>query len=170
MANETIITVVGNVTQEPELKFLQSGAAVCNLNVASTPRYFDRNSNEWKDGVTNWFAVEVFGKPAENVADSIHKGMQVIVQGRLDTQEWEAEGQKRRRQVVKADTVGVSLTFQSAQVTKSRPQEAQRPQGDFGGGWQQEAPQQPQWQSPQQPPQQPQQPPQWGNQGGQPAF
>src|SRR2546423_3555374 len=96
MAGETIITVVGNVTDDPELRFTPAGAAVANFTVASTPRSFDRQANEWKDGDTLFLRCSVWRQAAENVAESVHRGNRVIVQGRLRQRSFETrEGEKR---------------------------------------------------------------------------
>src|SRR5689334_11310619 len=96
MAGDTIITVVGNLTADPELRFTPSGAAVANFTVASTPRQFDRNTNEWRDGEAMFLNCAVWRQAAENVAESLQKGMRVIVQGRLKSRSYETrEGEKR---------------------------------------------------------------------------
>ena len=96
MAGDTVITVVGNLTADPELRFTPSGAAVANFTVASTPRTFDKNSNEWKDGDTMFLNCSIWRQAAENVAETLSKGMRVIVQGRLKQRSYETkEGEKR---------------------------------------------------------------------------
>ena len=96
MAGDTVITVIGNLTDDPELRFTPSGAAVANFTVASTPRQFDRQTNEWKDGETLFLRCSIWRQAAENVAESLQKGMRVIAQGRLVSRSYEdREGQKR---------------------------------------------------------------------------
>lgn len=108
MAGETQITVVGNLTSDPELRFIQSGAAVVNFTVASTPRTFDRQSNEWKDGETLFMRCSLWREAAENVAESLTKGMRVIVTGRLVSRSYEANGEKRTVIELQVDEVGRS--------------------------------------------------------------
>ena len=131
MAGETPITIVGNLTGDPELRFIQSGAAVANFTVASTPRAFDRQSNEWKDGETLFMRCSLWREAAENVAESLHRGTRVVVTGRLVSRSWETpEGEKRTVMEMQADEVGPSLRYATASVTK-----AQRGGGGgFGGG------------------------------------
>jgi len=130
MAGETIITVVGNLVDDPELRFTPSGAAVANFRIASTPRTFDRQSNEWKDGDALFLSCSVWRQAAENVAESLTKGMRVIVQGRLRSRQYETrEGEKRTVFEIEVDEVGPSLKYASAKVTR-----AQRSGGGFGGG------------------------------------
>ena len=97
MAGETTLTIIGNLTQDPELRFTPSGAAVANFTVASTPRTFDRQSNEWKDGETLFMRCSVWREAAENVAESLQRGMRVVVTGRLVSRSWDDKesGQKR---------------------------------------------------------------------------
>ena len=130
MAGDTIITIVGNLTNDPELRFTPSGAAVANFTVASTPRSFDRNSNEWKDGETLFLRCSVWREAAENVAESLTRGTAVIVQGRLQQRSFETkEGEKRTVVELACDEVGPSLRRATAKVVK-----AQR--GGGGGGQQ----------------------------------
>ncbi|HPF81626.1 single-stranded DNA-binding protein [Nostocoides australiense] len=131
MANETTITIIGNLTGDPELRFTPSGAAVANFTVASTPRTFDRNSNEWKDGETLFMRCSVWREVAENVAESLHRGTRVIVSGRLKSRSWDDKetGQKRTVIEMDVDEVGPSLRYATTQVTKT-----QRGGGNFGGG------------------------------------
>jgi single-strand DNA-binding protein len=130
MAGDTIITVVGNLTADPELRFTPSGAAVANFTVASTPRTLDRQTNEWKDGDALFLRCSVWRQAAENVAESLTRGMRVIVSGRLRQRSYETkEGEKRTVYEVEVDEVGPSLRNASAKVTKS-----QRSSGGFGGG------------------------------------
>jgi single-strand DNA-binding protein len=128
VAGETVITVVGNLTADPELRFTPSGAAVANFTVASTPRTFDRNSNEWKDGEALFLRCSVWRQAAENVAESLHRGTAVIVQGRLKQRSYETkEGEKRTVYELDVDEVGPSLKFATAKVTKAS-------RGGGGGG------------------------------------
>src|ERR1700710_223156 len=130
MAGETVITVIGNLTNDPELRFTPNGAAVASFTVASTPRTFDRTSNEWKDGDTLFLRCTVWRQAAENVAESLHKGTRVIVQGRLKQRSFETrEGEKRTVVELEADEVGVSLRSATARVSK-----ANRSGAGAGGG------------------------------------
>ena len=120
MAGETTITVVGNLVDDPDLRFTPSGAAVANFRIASTPRTFDRQTNEWKDGETLWLGCAVWRQAAENVAESLQKGMRVIVQGRLKSRSYETrEGEKRTVFEIDVDEVGPSLKSATAKVTKA---------------------------------------------------
>jgi single-strand DNA-binding protein len=131
MAGETIITVVGNLTDDPELRFTPSGAAVANFTVASTPRSFDKNTNEWKDGEALFLRCSVWRQAAENVAESLQRGMRVIVQGRLKQRSYETkEGEKRTVFECEVDEIGPSVKFATAKVTR-----ASRSGGGGGGGW-----------------------------------
>jgi single-strand DNA-binding protein len=182
MAGETTITIVGNLTADPELRFTPSGAAVANFTVASTPRTFDRQSNEWKDGETLFMRCSIWRDAAENIAESLHRGTRVIATGRLKSRSYDTkEGEKRTVIELDVDEVGPSLRYASAKVTKA---ERGGSGGGFGGGGQGGAPQADPWatggSAPQQgggqggwggqqaPPQtqQPQQQPQGGQQGG----
>src|SRR6188508_3395812 len=161
MAGETVITVVGNLVDDPELRFTPSGAAVANFRIASTPRTFDRQTNEWKDGDALFLSCSVWRQAAENVAESLQRGMRVVVQGRLKQRSYETrEGEKRTVVELEVDEVGPALAFATAKVTRasrsgggggysggggqggqSRPQSG----GDGGGGndpWATPAPQQ----------------------------
>ena len=132
MAGETPITVIGNLTADPELRFTPSGAAVANFTVASTPRTFDRQTNDWKDGETLFMRCSVWREAAEHAAESLHRGDRVIATGRLVSRSWQTpEGDNRTVMEMQADEVGPSLRYATAQVTK-----AQRGQGGQGGGWQ----------------------------------
>src|SRR5438128_11579648 len=112
MAGETIITVVGNLTDDPELKFTPSGAAVANFTVASTPRTFDRQTNEWKDGDALFLRCSIWRQAAENVAESLQRGMRVVVQGRLRQRSFETkEGEKRTVVECEVDEIGPSLRY-----------------------------------------------------------
>jgi single-strand DNA-binding protein len=131
VAGDTVITVVGNLTADPELRFTPSGAAVANFTVASTPRTFDKNSNEWKDGEALFLRCSVWRQAAENVAESLHRGTAVIVQGRLKQRSYETkEGEKRTVYELDVDEVGPSLKWATAKVTK-----ASRSGGGGGGGF-----------------------------------
>ncbi len=135
MAGETIITVVGNLTNEPELRFTQSGAAVASFTVASTPRTLDRNTNEWKDGEALFLRCSVWRQAAENVAESLHKGARVMVQGRLRQRSYETrEGEKRTVIEMEVDEVGPSLKYATAKVVKASRGGGQGGSGGFSGG------------------------------------
>jgi single-strand DNA-binding protein len=135
MAGETVITLVGNLVDDPELRFTPSGAAVAKFRIASTPRTFDRQTNEWKDGESLFLTCNVWRQPAENVAESLQRGMRVIVQGRLRQRSYETkEGEKRTVFEVEVDEVGPSLRSATAKVT--RAQRSGGPGGGFGGGQQ----------------------------------
>jgi single-strand DNA-binding protein len=132
MAGETVITVIGNLTNDPELRFTPNGAAVASFTVASTPRSFDRQSNEWKDGDTLFLRCTVWRQAAENVAESLHKGTRVIVQGRLKQRSFETrEGEKRTVVELEADEVGASLRSATAKVNKANRSGGN---GSFSGG------------------------------------
>jgi single-strand DNA-binding protein len=132
MAGETVITVVGNLTADPELRFTPSGAAVANFTVASTPRNFDRQSGEWKDGDALFMRCNVWRQAAENVAETLTRGMRVMVSGRLRQRSFETrEGEKRTVVELEVDEVGPSLRYATAKVNKvSRGSGG----GGFGGG------------------------------------
>ncbi|KUH37106.1 MULTISPECIES: single-stranded DNA-binding protein [Streptomyces] len=135
MAGETVITVVGNLVDDPELRFTPSGAAVAKFRVASTPRTFDRQTNEWKDGESLFLTCSVWRQAAENVAESLQRGMRVIVQGRLKQRSYEdREGVKRTVFELDVEEVGPSLKNATAKVTKTTGRGGQ---GGFGGGGQQ---------------------------------
>ena len=120
MAGETPITVVGNLTADPELRFTPSGAAVANFTVASTPRTFDRQTNEWKDGEALFLNCSVWRQAAENAAESLTRGMRVIVSGRLKARSYETrEGEKRTVFEIDVDEVGPSMKYATAKVTKT---------------------------------------------------
>ncbi len=132
MAGDTTITIVGNLTADPELRFTPSGAAVANFTVASTPRTFDRQANEWKDGETLFMRCSIWRDAAENIAESLHRGTRVIVTGRLKSRSYETkEGEKRTVIELDVDEVGPSLRYASAKVTKA---ERGGSGGGFGGG------------------------------------
>ena len=135
MAGETPITVVGNLTADPELRFTPSGAAVANFTVASTPRTFDKQSNEWKDGEALFLNCSVWRQAAENAAESLQRGMRVIVSGRLKARSYETrEGEKRTVFEIDVDEVGPSLKYATAKVTKTTRQGGQGGGGYSGGG------------------------------------
>lgn len=128
MAGETVITVVGNLTDDPELRFTPSGAAVANFTVASTPRQMDRQTNEWKDGDPLFLRCSIWRQAAENVAESLTRGSRVIVQGRLRQRSYETkEGEKRTVIELEVDEIGPSLRYATAKVTKTS-------RGGGGGG------------------------------------
>ncbi|MGH3444819.1 MAG: single-stranded DNA-binding protein [Nocardioidaceae bacterium] len=134
MAGETPITVTGNLTADPELRFTPSGAAVANFTVASTPRTFDRQSNEWKDGEALFLNCSVWRQAAENAAESLQKGMRIIVSGRLKARSFETrEGEKRTVFEIDVDEVGPSLKYATAKVTKTSRSNAGSSQGFSGG-------------------------------------
>jgi single-strand DNA-binding protein len=132
MAGETVITVVGNLTADPELRFTPSGAAVASFTIASTPRNFDRNSNEWKDGEALFLRCSIWRQAAENVAESLTRGMRVVATGRLKQRSYETrEGEKRTVIELDVDEVGPSLKYASAKV--NRTQRGSSTGGGFGG-------------------------------------
>ncbi|WP_207455320.1 single-stranded DNA-binding protein [Desertivibrio insolitus] len=127
MAGETVITVVGNLTADPELRYTQNGLAVANFTIASTPRTFDRASNEWKDGEALFLRASVWRDFAEHVAGSLTKGSRVIATGRLKQRSYETkEGEKRSTIELEVDEIGPSLRYATAQVTRAS--------GGGGGG------------------------------------
>jgi single-strand DNA-binding protein len=129
MAGDTIITVIGNLTADPELRFTPAGAAVANFTVASTPRVFDRNSNEWKDGDALFMRCNIWREAAENVAESLTRGSRVIVSGRLKQRSYETrEGEKRTVVELEVDEIGPSLKYATAKVNKAS-------RGGGGGGF-----------------------------------
>ena len=142
MAGETVITVIGNLTSDPELRFTPSGAAVANFTIASTPRTFDKQTNEWKDGDALFLSCSVWRQAAENVAESLQKGMRVVAQGRLKARSYETrEGEKRTVMELDVDEVGPSLKYATAKVTRVS---GGNRGGGFGGGddpWATPAPQ-----------------------------
>ena len=145
MAGETTITVIGNLVDDPELRFTPSGAPVANFRIASTPRTFDRQSNEWKDGDTLFLSCAVWRQAAENVAESLQRGMRVIVQGRLKSRQYETrEGEKRTVFEIDVEEVGPSLRNATAKVAKTQRSGGGGggySGGGGGGGFQQGAPQ-----------------------------
>jgi single-strand DNA-binding protein len=129
-AGDTVITIAGNLVDDPELRYTPTGQAVAKFRIASTPRFMDRQTNEWKDGESLFLSCNVWRQAAENVAESLQRGMRVIVQGRLKQRSYETkEGEKRTVYEVEVDEVGPSLRNASAKVTKS-----QRSSGGYGGG------------------------------------
>src|ERR1700760_1937634 len=129
MAGETVITLVGNLVDDPELRFTPSGAAVAKFRIASTPRFLDKGTNEWKDGESLFLTCNVWRQAAENVAESLQRGMRVIVQGRLKQRSYETkEGEKRTVYEIEADEVGPSLKNATAKVNKTQ-------RGSGGGGF-----------------------------------
>jgi single-strand DNA-binding protein len=132
VAGDTTITVVGNLTADPELRFTPSGAAVANFTVASTPRIFDRQSSEWKDGEALFLRCNIWREAAENVAESLTRGSRVIVTGRLKQRSYETrEGEKRTVVEVEVEEIGPSLKYATAKVNKASRGGGS---GGFGGG------------------------------------
>jgi single-strand DNA-binding protein len=131
VAGDTTITVVGNLTADPELRFTPSGAAVANFTVASTPRIYDRQSGDWKDGEALFLRCNIWREAAENVAESLTRGSRVILTGRLKQRSFETkEGEKRTVMEVEVDEIGPSLRYATAKVNK-----ANRGGGGGGGGF-----------------------------------
>src|SRR5579859_6736830 len=129
-AGDTQITIVGNLVGDPELRYTPTGTAVANFRVASTPKLRDNTTGEWKDGESLFLTCNIWRQAAENVAESLQRGMRVIVSGRLRQRQYETrEGEKRTVYEVEVDDVGPSLRFASAKVVKSN-----RSGGNFGGG------------------------------------
>lgn len=156
MSGETTITVIGNLTSDPELRFTPSGSAVANFTIASTPRTFDRQSNEWKDGETLFLRASVWREAAENVAESLTKGMRVIVSGRLKSRSYETkEGEKRTVIELEVDEVGPSLRYANAKINRTqRSAQGGQTVGGFGSQGNtnqaaQSAPQDDPWATPQ---------------------
>jgi single-strand DNA-binding protein len=136
MAGETVITVVGNLTDDPELRFTPSGAAVANFTVASTPRTLDKATNEWKDGDALFLRCSIWRQAAENVAESLQRGMRVVVQGRLRQRSYETkEGEKRTVIELEVDEIGPSLKYATAKVTKVSRGAGGGGFGGSGGGF-----------------------------------
>ncbi|MEV6770748.1 single-stranded DNA-binding protein [Nocardia sp. NPDC051030] len=128
-AGDTVITVIGNLTADPELRFTPAGAAVANFTVASTPRIFDRNTNEWKDGEALFLRCNIWREAAENVAESLTRGSRVIVSGRLKQRSYETrEGEKRTVVELEVEEVGPSLKYATAKINKTT-------RGGGGGGF-----------------------------------
>jgi single-strand DNA-binding protein len=133
VAGDTVITVIGNLTADPELRFTPSGAAVANFTVASTPRTFDRQTNEWKDGEALFLRCNIWREAAENVAESLTRGARVIVSGRLKQRSFETrEGEKRTVVELEVDEIGPSLRYATAKVNKASRSGGGG--GGFGGG------------------------------------
>lgn len=151
MAGETVVTLVGNLVDDPELRFTPSGAAVANFRVASTPRTYDRQSGEWKDGDALFLSCSVWRQAAENVAESLTRGMRVIIQGRLKQRSYDdRDGNKRTVFEIDVDEVGPSLRSATAKVTKATRSTGTGDPGTFGGGGNNQggAPQNDPWASP----------------------
>ncbi|MFE3085697.1 single-stranded DNA-binding protein [Streptomyces albidoflavus] len=126
---ETPITVIGNLTADPELKFTEGGAALAKFTIAATPRVFDRESNRWKDGKATFFRCAAWRQLAEHVADSLTKGARVVAQGRLRQHDWQNEqGENRSMLVMEVDEIGASVRFTTVSINTKRP--AQTPAGD----------------------------------------
>jgi single-strand DNA-binding protein len=131
VAGETVITVVGNLTADPELRFTPSGAAVASFTVASTPRTFDRQTNEWKDGEALFLRCSIWRQAAENVAESLQRGTRVVVSGRLKQRSFETrEGEKRTVIEMDVDEIGPSLRYATAKVNKTQRGSS----GGYGSG------------------------------------
>ncbi|BCP41487.1 single-stranded DNA-binding protein [Mycobacterium intracellulare] len=139
---ETTMTIVGNLTADPELRFTQSGAAVANFTIASTPRIYDRQSGEWKDGDALFLRCNIWKDAAENIAESLERGQRVIASGRLKQRSFETrDGEKRTVVELEVDEIGPSLRYATARVTKndnrssaSSRQQPQRREDPWGGG------------------------------------
>ncbi|WP_229068997.1 single-stranded DNA-binding protein [Actinoplanes sp. DH11] len=143
MANETPITVVGNLTDDPELRFLPNGTAMAKFTVASTPRVMDRESGQWKDGEALFLTCTAWRDLAEHLAESLAKGTRVVVQGRLKLSRWETpEGEKRSAHQVDVDEIGPSLRFATAKVVKATRAKADgfTPATPPGSAWDTAAP------------------------------
>jgi len=135
MAGDTVMTVIGNLTADPELRFTASGAAVANFTVASTPRTFDRASGEWKDGEALFLRCNIWRQPAENVAESLVRGSRVIVSGRLKQRSFETkEGEKRTVIELEVDEIGPSLRYATAKVNRAQRSDSSGGGGGYGGG------------------------------------
>ncbi len=135
MAGDTVITVVGNLTADPELRFTASGAAVANFTVASTPRTFDRATNEFKDGEALFLRCSIWRQPAENVAESLTRGSRVIVSGRLKQRSYDTkEGEKRTVIELEVDEIGPSLRYATAKVNRANRSESSGGGGGYGSG------------------------------------
>jgi single-strand DNA-binding protein len=134
-AGDTQITIIGNLTRDPELRYTPTGQAVASFAVASTPRFLDKTTNEWKDGDSLFLNCSVWRQAAENVAETLQRGMRVIVSGRLRQRSYETkEGEKRTVVEVEVDEVGPSLRYASAKVTKSNRAGGSGGSGGYGGG------------------------------------
>ena len=145
MSNDTTITVIGNLTNDPELRFTPSGSAVANFTVASTPRTFDRNGNEWKDGEPLFLRCSVWREMAENVAESLTKGMRVILSGDLKQRSYETkEGEKRTVIELEVQEIGPSLKYANAKVNRTQRNSNQQPRTQQDN-WAAPTQQQPNW-------------------------
>lgn len=135
VAGDTIVTVVGNLTADPELRYTQNGLAVANFTIASTPRVFDRQANEWKDGDPLFLRCSVWREFAEHVASSLVKGSRVIVQGRLKMRRYETEsGEKRTSTELEVEEIGPSLRYATAQLTRTSGQGKGQTSGTASSG------------------------------------
>lgn len=135
MANDTVITVIGNLTADPELRFTQSGIAVASFTIASTPRTFDRQANEWKDGEALFLRCSIWRDAAENVAESLEKGSRVVAQGRLKQRSFtDREGNNRTSIELDVDEIGPSLKYATAKANKVQRGGGGGGRGGFGGG------------------------------------
>ena len=166
MAGETVITIVGNLTADPELRTTRNGGTVANFSIAATPRVFDRQSNQWVDGDALFLRCSAWRDMAEHCANSLAKGMRVIAQGRLTQHSWEDEQHQKRTSVeLQVDEIGPSLKYATAQVQKmqSGGYQGGNANGGFGGNG---------YQQPQQARQQSQAPADdpWGAPAGEPDF
>jgi len=135
------MTIVGNLTKDPELRFTAQGQAVCGFTIASTPRYMDKQTNQWKDGETLFMRCTAWGKFGENCAESLQRGMRVIVQGRLKQNNWEKDGVKHTSYQLEVDEVGPSLKFATAKVNRADRQSSSG--GIADDPWASAAPRQP---------------------------
>jgi single-strand DNA-binding protein len=134
MAGDTVITVIGNLTDDPELRFTPSGAAVANFTIASTPRTLDKQTNEWKDGDALFLRCSIWRQAAENVAETLTRGARVIAQGRLVQRSYETrEGEKRTVVELQVDEIGPSLRYATAKVSKTSRGGGGGGGGGFGG-------------------------------------
>src|SRR5690348_13785033 len=141
MANETEITLCGNLVADPEIRFTSSGQPVASFRVASTPRFLDKNTNEWKDGDGLFLTCNVWRQAAENVTESLSRGMRVIVQGRLRQRSYETkEGEKRTVYEVEVDDVGPSLKNATAQVSRAASSGGRESRASDAGGFADEPP------------------------------
>lgn len=142
MAGDTVITIIGNLTADPEMRFTPSGAAVASFTIASTPRSFNRQTSQWEDGETLFMRCSIWRDAAENVAESLTKGTRVIAQGRLQQRSYTTrEGENRTVVELQVDEIGPSLRYATAQITRNAPRGQQ--QGGHPGQTQQQPAQQP---------------------------
>lgn len=139
MASDTVITIIGNLTGDPELRFSQNGVAVAGFTIASTPRQFDRQAGEWKEGETLFMRCSAWREMAENIAESLTKGARVMAQGKLQQRSWETkEGERRTGYELVVEEIGPSLKFATAQVTRNQRNNGTNgnpPQGNYTGGF-----------------------------------